>query len=174
MNRKIDKYLKMADYKLGDRTRTHGQSSTKLYKAWKNMKVRCYNKKNKDFQFYGGRGIGVVKEWHKFINFYNWAINNGYKEGLTIDRKDNSKEYSPLNCRWITQKNNCRNRRSTVFLTYNGQTKCIAEWAEYYGINRKALQSRLKSGWPIELALITPTNKPNSLKTLKQWKKNQS
>ena len=83
---------------------THGLSKTKLYKIWLNMKSRCYNKTATRYERYGGRGIFVCDEWkNNFMNFYNWACNNGYIEGLSIERIDINDGYYPQNCKWITK-----------------------------------------------------------------------
>ena len=87
-------------------------------------------KENFDYERYGGRGISVCAEWHKAENFIKWALENGYKKWLQIDRIDNNGNYCPDNCRWVTAKQNSRNRRNTVLLTINGETKSVAEWCE--------------------------------------------
>ena len=123
---------------------THGKHDTRLYCIYYNMKQRCYNSKTKWFKNYGGRGITICQEWlDDFMNFYNWAIDNGYKDNLTIDRIDVNGNYCPENCRWvdkITQANNTRNNR---YETYNGETHTIAEWAIILGINSSTLRNRL-------------------------------
>ena len=91
---------------LKERNTTHGLSSHPLKNVHNSMKQRCNNKKQLMYYRYGGRGIKVCDEWLKFENFYEWAIKNGYKEGLSIDRIDNDGEYSPKNCRWITIEEN--------------------------------------------------------------------
>jgi hypothetical protein len=76
------------------------------------MKQRCFNPNHKNFKDYGGRGINICEEWSKDVQtFYNWSVANGYKEGLTIDRIDNDKGYSPDNCRWVTMKVQRKNQR---------------------------------------------------------------
>lgn len=91
---------------------THGLSKHPLYSVWKDMKKRCYGTKSKYYHNYGGRGITVCEEWKTdFKAFYDWAIKNGHKEGLTIDRKDNDKGYSPNNCRWATRSMQSSNQR---------------------------------------------------------------
>lgn len=90
----------------------HGMSHTKIHDVWQNMKSRCYQQKKHDYKYYGGRGITVCDEWREyFINFYNWAMINGYKEGLEIDRIKNDLNYSPDNCRFITGSQNTQNTR---------------------------------------------------------------
>lgn len=125
-----------------------GKSNTTLYRIWSAMKRRCYNKRTKDYPNYGGRGIVVCQEWlEDFMNFYNWAMDNCYRNDLTIDRIDNNKGYSPDNCRWVDRKTQVRNRRNTIYLTYDEETKPIAQWAKELNIHYKCLWKRHKLGW---------------------------
>ena len=92
----------------------HSLSYTKLYKVWQGMKTRCYNPNFMYYCNYGGREIAICKEWKdNFSKFYKWAIENGYREGLTIDRINNDGNYEPSNCRWITRAEQNRNQRKT-------------------------------------------------------------
>src|SRR3990167_10090542 len=90
----------------------HGEISTKLYRVWANMKQRVLNPNHKSYKDYGGRGITVCNEWLEFIPFRDWALSNGYAEGLRINRIFNDGNYEPSNCEWITQKENNRKKGS--------------------------------------------------------------
>ena len=119
------------------------------------MKARCYNPLSDNYNNYGSRGITVCDEWkNNFQNFYDWAVKNGYRDDLSIDRIDNDKGYFPENCRWETPKGQQRNKRNNRLLTRNGETHCLAEWAEITGINRSTISDRIdKMGWTVEKPL---------------------
>ena len=142
-----------------ERNSTHGCKNTRLYHVWVDMKQRCTNSKQPDFPTWGGRGITVCEEWSKFEPFYEWAINNGYQDDLTIDRIDNDGNYCPENCRWATYEEQANNRRSTQLITYNGETYSTTKWSKKLGGNRNIVNQRLKRGWSIEKALTTPVKK---------------
>lgn len=99
--------------RISQMNRTHGEShKTRLYRIWLNMKNRCSNPKYRQYDSYGGRGISVCKEWSEdFTAFRDWALKNGYKDDLTVDRINNDEGYKPENCRWATMKEQCANRR---------------------------------------------------------------
>jgi hypothetical protein len=143
----------------------HGMHNTKIYKVWSAMKRRCYSPNDKAYKNYGAKGIQVCEEWSdSFENFYIWAINNGYKEGLSIDRVNSSGNYEPSNCRWtdrFVQNNNTSRNRP---LEYNNKILNEDQWAREVGIDRKCLNSRIRRGWTIEKALTTPVKKLNRKK----------
>lgn len=114
---------------------THKQSGTRLYHIWQGMKERCHNQNSPNYKNWGARGIKVCEEWkNSFETFYQWAMENGYKSNLTIDRIDNNAGYNPQNCRWATNKEQCRNRRSNVYITIGKTTKTLKEWCEVFNL----------------------------------------
>ena len=126
----------------------HNMSETRIYHIWEGMKARCYNKNDNSYKNYGGRGIKICKEWkHDFLNFYNWAMANGYKENLTIDRINVNGNYEPENCRWVNmiiQNNNTTNNRK---ITYKNKIYTISELSRLLKINYRTLYSRINNNW---------------------------
>lgn len=138
---------------------THGESGTRLHKIWKGMKKRCYNNRCRSYKDYGGRGITVCDEWlNDFMAFRNWSLQNGYADDLSIDRIDVNSNYCPENCRWATDLVQANNSRHCHWITYNGKTQSLSDWAREYNIKSGTLESRLNTGWDIEEALLTPIN----------------
>lgn len=138
----------------------HGLSKTRLHRIWHSMYCRCYYSSTNQYKNYGGKGIKVCEEWKHmegFINFYNWAINNGYSEELTLDRIDNSKDYCPKNCKWSTPKYQSNHKTNNVLYTINNVTKTSKQWCEEYGISQTTFKDRIKRGWTIEQALTIST-----------------
>lgn len=143
-------YAKMKSYK-------HGDSETRLYRIWCNMKNRCNNPNYMESQYYSDKGITVCEEWQSnFEAFRDWALNNGYSDNLSIDRIDGSKGYSPDNCRWADCKTQSRNRKSNIYITHNGKTKILVEWCEDLNLPYQTIRRRLKRGWEPEKALTEP------------------
>lgn len=133
--------------KTGAASATHGEGGkTRLYRIWSNMKTRCENKHNKNYARWGSRGVYVCDEWRSsYTAFRDWAKVNGYSDGYSLDRIDNNGAYSTENCRWVSAKAQARNTRKNKFIEYKGYKKCIAEWAEYFGVPYMTLYNRLKS-----------------------------
>lgn len=120
------------------------------------MRQRCSNENNNRYKNYGGRGITVCDDWKdNFQAFYEWAIKNGYRENLTLDRKNPNKNYEPNNCRWITQKEQQNNKTNNRFLEYKGEKHTLGEWSEITGIKLATIWARLDRGWSIEKTLTT-------------------
>lgn len=137
----------------GRKNLKHGGDGTKLYSIWHNIKCRCLTPSHKAYKHYGGRGVSICAEWvNDFAKFREWALNNGYKQGLSIDRINNDKGYSPTNCRWATPKEQSRNTRSNVRI--NG--KCLSEWCERAVVSGSTVSRRLAKGWDIISATSTP------------------
>jgi hypothetical protein len=135
-------------------TKTHGMANTKLYRAWFNMKKRVNNPSKHDGENY--KNINYCNEWNKFEPFMEWALSNGYKEELTLDRINVHGNYEPSNCRWITQKHQQRNKTNTKWITYQGKTQSLADWAEQLGYEMHTLKSRFLRGWEVERAFTEP------------------
>ena len=132
----------------------HNIRHTRIYRIWCLMKGRCNSKSSNSYYNYGARGITICKEWEESpIAFYNWAMANGYRDDLSIDRIDNNGNYEPSNCKWSTKQEQNKNQRRTRFITYKGQKKCLADWAKEFGIDKHTLSYRLNRGWKIEKAL---------------------
>ena len=124
------------------------------------MYCRCYYPSTHGYKRYGGRGIKMCDEWkNNPQSFYDWAINNGYKKDLTLDRIDVNGDYEPSNCRWATKEEQDNNRRTNRKITYNGETKTLSQWCRKYNINIVTFSDRLKSGMSIKEAFEKPVIK---------------
>ena len=124
---------------------SHKKSQSNLYRRWDKIKQRCYNKNSKNYKNYGARGIKMCDEWlYNFMAFYNWAISNGYRNTLTIDRIDCNGNYEPNNCRWVDYTTQNNNRRNTVYLTCNGKTQSVMEWCRELNLNPSTVYYRVK------------------------------
>lgn len=127
-----------------------GRKHERLHSVWNGMISRCKYEKLPAYERYGGRGISVCEEWKDYLNFKEWALNNGYKDDLTLDRRDNNGDYEPSNCRWVDLHTQANNTRRNVFLTYNDETHTIAEWSRITGISQNRLYYRYTHGFSIE------------------------
>ncbi len=134
----------------------HGLSYSAEYHVWHGIKLRCYNVTDPHYPRYGGAGITMSWEWS--VAFENFIADMGRRPSPThsIDRRDNSLGYSKDNCYWATKKEQARNRRTNVRLTFQGETLTLIEWSERVGISHAALSKRLRLGWDIERVLTQP------------------
>ena len=133
---------------------THGGTRTKLYGVWLTMKNRCHNHNTKSYSNYGGRGISVCDEWRNdFSSFKKWADENGYQDGLTIERINNDGNYEPGNCRWATVLEQARNKRNNHYVIYKGVRYTITELGRVTGVDRRKIAVRLKRGMSVEEAV---------------------
>ena len=129
----------------------HGMRNTRLYHIWQGMKSRCYAKSHKNTN-YQKNNIQMCDEWrNSFIEFYNWAIHNGYKDNLSIDRIDVYGNYEPNNCRWADRIMQENNTTKNVWVLINGEAHTIAEWSRILNISPKRIKRRVDNGWYCKL-----------------------
>jgi len=130
---------------LSARNTTHGLSSLPEYKIWCGMKQRCYYTKHKSFAKYGAKGIKICERWLDFGNFYKDM--GARPKGMTLDRIDINKDYSPENCKWSTSAEQMRNTSRTRFIEHNGIKKCLTDWAKEFGLRPGCLIVRASRGY---------------------------
>lgn len=136
------------------KNKKHNKSNTRLYHIYRGMISRCYSKTHRFYKNYGERGIEICDEWlNDFMNFYNWAMNNGYDDTLTIDRIDNNRNYEPSNCRWLTVKEQSNNRRTNTLYEYQGEMKPLKFICEKLNVKYGTIRKRIVSGMSLEEAL---------------------
>lgn len=126
-----------------------GLSNTKLYSKYRSMLDRCYNENNNSYKEYGGRGIKVCSEWQGrkgFLSFYDWALKNGYKVGLTIERKDVNGDYCPENCCFVTNEEQQRNKRNNVIFEKDGEKYLETDLAKELGVRESTIRDRVLRG----------------------------
>lgn len=128
------------------------------YSCWQGLLARCRYPKHKQYADYGGRGITIADRWVGDRGFENFLADMGARPpGTTLDRyPDNDGPYAPSNCRWATRTEQARNKRNSHFLTFNGHTATMAEWAERTGFSYSAIMQRIRGGWSVERALTEP------------------
>lgn len=138
-----------------------GMSRTRIYREYRSMISRCspnYHYR----EVYYDKGISVCSEWIDkkmgFKNFLEWAMENGYSDNLTLDRRNNDDGYSPYNCRWVTMKEQQNNRSDNVIVEYMGERKTLKQWCEYLGLNYGMVKARRRNGWEIP-RLFEPPHK---------------
>ena len=138
------------------KTVKHNLTKHRIYNIYIHIKQRCNKPKCKQYKWYGAKGIQICEEWEKdFINFYNWAMANGYKENLSIDRINVNGNYEPSNCRWVDMKTQQNNRGNNFRVKINNQTHTLPEWAEIYKISIHTIRTRLARGWKVQEAITT-------------------
>lgn len=121
---------------------THGLSKTRVYRIWSGMRNRCFNRNNKRFPYYGGRGISVCDRWSGFESFLE---DMGFpEEGQSIDRIDPNGNYEPSNCRWVDMKTQCRNKRNNILIEYRGKIEVLHDVAKQLGVHSTTLNRRVK------------------------------
>ena len=126
---------------------THGHTGDRIYNIWRYMKDRCNNPNSDCYENYGGRGISVCIDWeNNFQEFYDWSMQNGYRDDLSIDRINYNEGYSPENCRWATNLEQANNKRSNRYITYANVTHTQAEWARIFNMSQHVLRHRLDRG----------------------------
>jgi hypothetical protein len=132
---------------------------TRLYRIWRAMHFRCYQRSHEAWERYGGRGITVCDQWHGYGPFREWALSGGYAADLTIDRIDNDRGYEPSNCRWITLQDQQRNRRDNIKVSAFGETKTAMEWSRdpRCQVGYIGLLTRLRRGEAPEAAITQPS-----------------
>lgn len=135
-----------------------GMRKHPLYDKHRAMVARCHNSNNPRYYDYGGRGIRVCRRWRdSFLEFYDWTLANGWKPGLEIDRKDNNKGYTPVNCRYVTRKVNLNNTRSNKVVNIKGESINLSQAIKKYSfVNVETVRRRVKAGWSVEEAMLTP------------------
>lgn len=157
----LKKELDKNSYNYKRRCVSQNMSQSRIYMIWQDMKRRCYNPNRKNYKHYGGKGIIVCNEWLNFNNFYNWAKEHGYNEKMTIERKDNNKNYCPDNCTWIPRNKQSENLTKNHYLTINNETHPLNTWAKMLNIPNSTIRERLKRGWTVEEALNFKTRERN-------------
>lgn len=134
-----------------------------LLRTFGSMIRRCYRKNNSSYPYYGARGIKICEEWlNDRSKFIDWALSNGWKRNLSIDRISNDQDYSPRNCRWATTKEQGINRRKTVIVNYKGERVALAQLAHEANLTTTVVLGRVRRGWSIEDALTRPVKSPRS------------
>jgi hypothetical protein len=131
----------------------HGLKEHPLYATWCGIKQRCKDPGCKIWKYYGGRGISVCKRWDNSFTAFLEDMESGWMPGLSIERKNNDKNYDTDNCRWATDLEQANNKRGNRRLDFNGLTKTCAEWSRSSGIPAATIHTRLRDGWTVEETL---------------------
>lgn len=138
----------------------HDRLDQRLHGVWRNMQKRCNEEGSLNYHRYGGRGIGICREWLCPATFIEWALANGYRRGLQIDRIDNDGDYCPENCRFVTSKANNRNRENNRKVSWKGRKVTLGELSDITGIKRATLDYRIRlRGISVEDAVALPVDR---------------
>lgn len=114
----------------------------RLYASWKNIIRRCTNPTDKEYKNYGGRGITICNEWAEFHTYAQWALSNGWGDGMSIERIDVNGNYEPSNCTFIPIREQFYNKTNTAWITHDGKTQSLAKWCEELGLNKHSVSTR--------------------------------
>ena len=150
-NTELRRGLQSCGCLLSDAHMKHGGSRRghreRLWEIFNGIKARCEHPKSNIYKYYGGRGISICRKWRDdYTKFREWALKNGYKDGLSIDRINPDGNYEPGNCRWITQREQCLNKRNNLRIEIDGEKKLVIEWCEKFGTPEKLARSRISEG----------------------------
>lgn len=126
------------------------------YKAYLSMIGRCCNSDHAHYKDYGGRGITVCKEWLNSVHCFIKDMGAKPQKGFSLDRIDNNGNYTKSNCRWTTQKMQSNNKRNNLYIEFNGETRTAAEWSQKMGYGDTTVATRIRRGWTISAAILTP------------------
>jgi len=128
------------------KSRKHGLNKHKLYNVWQGIKTRCSNPKSNRYKYYGGKGVKICEEWLDFSVFFNWAISHGYREGLTLDRKNRDANYEPENCQWVSYQQQNLHKSDQKRIIYQNAEYTVKEVAKLTKIPESTLYHRLRRG----------------------------
>ena len=134
-------------------------------RSWRGMLARCYSRTHHAYARYGGRGIAVCERWRASFEAFLEDMGPRPSKRQSIDRIDNDGDYEPGNCRWATPRQQARNRRNNREITWRGETRTVAGWAEVLGLSKHALRHRLEAGWSIERVLTAPPRQTRATAT---------
>jgi hypothetical protein len=146
----------------------HNFSRHPAYAVWFNMRARCHRPRHREFKNYGARGIVVCDRWRDSLQAFvadMWPPPSSEHE---IDRIDNDGPYAPENCRWATRLEQMNNQRKSRFIEWRGERRTISQWSRIVGLHQAALRERIKVGWPVELAMTTPSDPHNKLRVIQK------
>jgi len=131
-----------------------GHSRERIYRTWRGMHQRCYNKTHDKYKWYGEKGIVICSEWHDFMAFREWALGSGYTDNLTIDRTNPDGNYCPENCRWVDMKFQANNKTNNRIVTWLNENYTVSQFAEKLHVPYHTVRNQMKLGWGIEKIVL--------------------